>query len=135
MKHYLIGLSAGLLLAAPALAQETRYTLEKTEDGFVRMETETGQISVCTMTSDQLVCRMATDDRDAYNADIEALEERVAALEARLGAGRSGDALPSDEEFEKTLGYMERFMRSFMGIVEDFAEDSDSNNEPMPDRT
>jgi len=135
MKYQIAALSIALFLTGPALGQESRYTLEKTDDGFVRMDVETGAMSVCTMTNEQLICRMATDDREAYNADIAALEDRIAALEDQMGGAVSQDALPNEEEFERTLGYMERFMRRFMGVVEDFSNDSETQNEPAPDRT
>ena len=34
------------------------------------------------------------------------------------------DALPSDEDFEKGLSYMERFMRRFMGIAKEFDDEN-----------
>jgi hypothetical protein len=32
--------------------------------------------------------------------------------------------LPSEEDFNKTMSYMERFLRGFMGIVKDMEKDS-----------
>ena len=133
--------TAAILLASPAaLAQnadtDQRYTIERTDDGFIRMDQQTGQMSVCMFAGNQLVCAMAADDRVAYDTDIQALEERVAALEARLGSGEAADGgLPSEDEFEQTLSYMERFMKRFMGVVEDFAKDEPAPQEPLPDRT
>lgn len=132
-------LAAMAVLATTATAthaQTARFAIEKTDDGFVRMDTETGQMSVCTLTSDQLVCKMAADERSAFDADIVALEDRVAALEQRLGAGATGTqegGLPDEQEFEQTLDYMERFMNRFMGIVEGFS--GNETQEPAPDRT
>lgn len=142
MQHArLIALAAlGALAATPLAAQEDRYKLERTENGYVRLDTQTGRMSTCTEQGQQLVCRMATEDRDAYEADIGKLEQRVEALEKRLaGLEKSGvkSDLPSEEEFEQTLGYMERFFRRFMGIVTDldrtFREKEPA--EPTPDRT
>lgn len=122
--------------ATAAHAQTARFALEKTDDGFVRMDTETGQMSVCTLTNDQLVCKMAADERSAFDADIAALEDRVAALEQGRGQGALAvpeGELPSEQEFEQTLDYMERFMNRFMGIVEGFGDNN--SQEPAPDRT
>jgi hypothetical protein len=126
-----ISLSAALF-ATGAQAQEQRFTIQQTDNGYVRMDSETGQMSICTITSDQLVCKMAADERAAFDADMVALEDRIAALEAKIGGNSApaADGLPSEEEFEQTLSYMERFMRRFMGIVEDFTD-----KEPAPDRT
>ena len=40
-----------------------------------------------------------------------------------VAAARSEALLPTEEDFEKTMGYMERFFRRFMGIVKDFEKD------------
>lgn len=136
MKPMLAAMALLAMTATAAHAQTARFALEKTEDGFVRMDTETGQMSVCSLTNDQLVCKMAADERTAFDADIAALEDRVALLEQRLGEGAAtapeGD-LPNEQEFEQTLDYMERFMNRFLGIVEGFS-DGDTQ-EPAPDRT
>jgi hypothetical protein len=125
------------LVGAQVFAQDDtdRYTLEKTDRGYVRMDRRTGEISLCEERSGQLVCKLAADERAAFQDDterleaaIEALEERVAKLESGLAA-KPGDALPTEEEFEKTMGYMERFLRRFMGIAKDF------ENEPAKPET
>jgi hypothetical protein len=114
------------LFAIPALAEDTvRYSLEKTADGYVRMDRQSGEMSVCKETDGQLVCRLAADERAAYETSaaalakrLDALEQKVAALEG--GSAKSLSALPSEEEFDKTLSMMERFFRRFMGVVKEF---------------
>ena len=136
MKPMLAAMALLAVTATATHAQTARFSLEKTEDGFVRMDTETGQMSVCSLTNDQLVCKMAADERTAFDADIAALEDRVALLEQRLGEGTAAapeSDLPNEQEFEQTLDYMERFMNRFLGIVEGFS-DGDTQ-EPAPDRT
>jgi hypothetical protein len=54
---------------------------------------------------------------------VKALDERVAKLENSLSA-RLESKLPSEEDFNKTMGYMERFVRGFMGIVKDMDKES-----------
>lgn len=121
------------IAASPVLAQEDveRYQLERTADGYVRLDTTTGRMSICQETGGQLVCRAAVEEHEAYERDVGTLHERLDALEERVASleGASGAELPSDEEFEQTLGYMERFFRRFMGIVRDFED------EQAPDRT
>ena len=117
------------LLAGGADAQEARYRLEKSGSGYVRMDTATGEMSVCEERSGELVCRLATDGRSGSDGDIGRLEDRIRALDERIDrleaslAARQENSLPTEEEFEKTMGYMERFFRSFIGIVKELEED------------
>ncbi len=115
-------------MVIPASAQTGRFVMEKTDDGYVRMDSETGDISVCTVQGAQIVCKSAADERAAFQGQIEALEARVAVLERRLAAGNLpapaiSEGLPSDEEFERSLTYMEKFMRRFIGVVKDLEGD------------
>lgn len=121
-----------LIAAGSAVAgEEDRYTLEKTADGFVRMDRTTGEMSICKQQAEQLVCRLAADERSAFEGEIDRLEGRVKALEARVdklensAAARLESALPSEEEFARTMGYMERFLRGFMDIVKDLDQEKD----------
>ena len=71
---------------------------------------------------------MAADERAAFDDDVKALEDRIVALEQRLDSSpmpllREPNGLPSQEEFERGLGYMEEFMRRFMGLAKELEED------------
>lgn len=131
-------LSAGI----PAVvAQETntdRYTLEKSESGFVRLDRQTGAVTLCTEADGTLTCRMAADERAAYDEDLARLEKRVEALERQIADGtaaRSGE-LPSDAEIDRSIGIMERFMRAFFGLVQEFqGEPQETQQGTVPDRT
>lgn len=113
------------LFVLPALAEDLeRYSLEKTGEGYVRMDKQSGQMSICRETDGQLVCRLAADERDAYETAAALLGKRLDTLEQRLAALENGapkprNVLPSEEEFDKTLSMMERFMRRFMGVVKE----------------
>lgn len=139
----LVAVSALALPLSSAHSQEPdRYRMEKTESGYVRMDTRTGAMSLCRERSDQLVCTVAADERSAYQEDIDRLHARIDALERRVAGleegGGDGADLPSDQEFEQTMGLMERFFRRFMGIVKDLERDfggSEPQQEPAPDRT
>lgn len=125
-------------LAAPALAEEpdtARFALEKTETGFVRLDRQTGALTLCQEKDGALVCRMAADERAAYEEDLTRLEKRVDALERKVADSRlpaTADPMPSDAEVERSIGIMERFMRSFFGLVEEFKEKEEGAS---PDKT
>ncbi|MER8833994.1 hypothetical protein NKH98_00970 [Mesorhizobium sp. M0833] len=132
LKHVLIPAALVSLIAASAFSEEAdRYRLEKSANGYVRMDTQTGAMSLCEERSGQLVCKTAADERAAFQDEVDrlqnsvkALDERVAKLENSLAA-RLESTLPSEEDFNKTMGYMERFLRSFMDIVKDMDKDED----------
>ena len=119
-----------------------RYTLQRSSDGYVRTDTATGAISKCTETGDQLVCRMAADDRQAYDADIAALEAKVDSLERRILTLEKGNLpdvtlnapVQDEKEFQTSLNRMEQFFRRFMGIVKEF-QAFGGDAAPAPDRT
>ncbi|CCF17820.1 conserved exported protein of unknown function [Pseudorhizobium banfieldiae] len=128
-----------LPLALPAYthaqdADPSRFQLERTESGFIRLDRETGAVSLCREAEGNLVCRMAADERAAYEKELDLLGERVTALEKRLDAQPSQNALPGEDEIEQSLSIMERFMRRFMEIIEEFTTERD-NAEPAPQRT
>ena len=140
-----------LLAGNASAAEPDRYRLEKTPNGYVRMDTTTGEMSVCQEKWGELVCKMAADERTAVQDEIErlqsdmkaledrlatvkALEERVKALENSLTA-KIENSLPTEEDFNKTMSYMERFFRGFMDIVKDFESEDSKPAEPGADRT
>lgn len=123
-------------------AEAQRYQMEKTDKGYVRMDTQTGEMSICEERDNQLVCKLAADERSALQdeigrlqGEVKAIEERVAKLENSL-TQKLESTLPTEEEFEKTMGYMERFFRSFMGMVKDMEkEDKAQQPELSPNKT
>ncbi|TIX68917.1 MAG: hypothetical protein E5V30_19410, partial [Mesorhizobium sp.] len=130
-QYILIPAALFSLVAVSAFSEETdRYRLEKSANGYVRMDTQTGAMSICEERSGQLVCKMAADERAAFQDEVDklqtsvkALDERVAKLENSLSA-RLESQLPSEEDFNKTLGYMEQFFRTFKDIVKDMDKEN-----------
>lgn len=131
-------LALPFLAVSAAQAEEAeRYRLEKSDTGYVRMDTRTGEMSICEERAGQLVCKLAADERsalqdevDRLRTDLKSLEERIAKLE------KPGLPLLSDEEFDRTMGYMEKFVRGFMGIVKDLEKDNGTGSqEPVPQKT
>jgi flagellar motility protein MotE (MotC chaperone) len=136
--------TASLMLAALGssadAAEGNRYTLEKSASGYVRMDTQTGEMTICEERSGQLICKLAADERSAFQSDVDRLHATLAALEARIAAlensltAKLESALPTEEEFEKTMSYMERFFRGFIGIVKDLDEET-PEPAPLPQKT
>ena len=132
-----LGIGAGMVLAATVAgqAQEAgRYQMEKTPEGYVRLDTKTGEMAICNEQAGQLVCKLAAEERRAFEDELSNLSERVKKLEDALAANgtlKPREALPSEEEFEKTMGYMERFFRRFMDIIEEFQKEETAPDTPQ----
>ncbi len=127
-------------ISVVAYADDGRFQLEKSGDSYVRLDTQTGEMSICEKRLEQLVCRVAAEERAAFQEEIDRLDQTVEDLLRRVAKLenqdlRSRDELPSEEEFERTLGFMEMFMRRFMGIIEEFDRAPMEDNKDMPDRT
>ena len=131
-------LSLGMPFAMAQDSSSNRYTLEKSDTGFVRLDRQTGAVTLCTETESTLTCRMAADERAAYDEDLARLETRIEALEKQLADSRAlkGGDLPSDAEIDRSIGIMERFMRAFFNLVQEF-QGEEKKPEPgqVPDRT
>lgn len=126
----LILLATLAFASVPANAeQDGRYRLEKTPDGYVRMDTQTGEMSLCEMRGGQLVCKLAADERSALQDEIDRLATRLSGVEERLAKIENSpilkpeNLLPTDEEFQRSLGLMEQFFRKFLGIVKEMDEE------------
>jgi hypothetical protein len=112
-----------------------RYKLEKTDTGYVRMDTKTGEVSICEEKTGELVCRIAADERMALQDEIERLQGKLDALDARITKLEAQPSipqvlLPSDEEVDKSLDIMEKLFHRFIGIVKDI-----DKQDALPQRT
>jgi hypothetical protein len=131
-----------ILVAVPALAQqEDRFALERAGDGFVRLDRQTGEMNYCAVESGALACRPATTARGDRDAEIARLQEAIAALDGRIVAlenslvARLESTLPTEQQFEQTMSYMERFLRGVMGIVRDMEKPEAPGSGENPGKT
>jgi hypothetical protein len=77
-------LSFGHSAAEAQQPSQDRYSLERSESGFVRLDRQTGAVTLCTEAEGTLTCRMAADERAAYDEDLARLEKRMEALEKQI---------------------------------------------------
>ena len=124
-------LAAALTWTALAEDGDGRYRMLPTAEGFLKLDTRSGAVSECKRGPDRYQCRFVPDEQGALQAEIDRLADENAALKERLAkagpplSDRPGEStkpspiLPRDEEVDRALGYMERFLRRFMGILRD----------------
>jgi len=108
-----------------------RYALSPVDGGVLRLDKETGAVALCAKKGEAWSCDPVSDKAGAANERIAKLEaenkelkDRIAALEAGRHDGPAPDAatpdgkapgfqVPSEEEVDKALDYVERMFRKF----------------------
>jgi hypothetical protein len=97
----------GLLAAAPALAQSTspvqdvpptgnedsRYSFNRVQDGYLRLDVRTGQVSLCSRRQVGWACQTLPEDRIVLEAEIARLQSENGVLKKELLS--RGLALPN----------------------------------------
>jgi hypothetical protein len=100
-----------------------RYALAPLEGGVVKLDTRTGAVTECRHKGDALSCALAEDERQKMQDEIDRLTRDNVQLRAKLDTAQAGGvakpapSLPSDEEVDRALSLMERFLRRFKAIV------------------
>lgn len=89
-----IGLSC---VVSPALAQDqttdappapARYTFNRVDDGFLRLDNVSGQVTICRQHSVGWACQAVPEDRTALEGEIARLQNEVAGLKSEIAALR-----------------------------------------------
>lgn len=125
-------LLAGLVPAGAALAAEEgrsgRYTMHKSDDGFVRLDTLTGTMSLCRKGADGWGCeplagegasssagevaRLRRENAE-LKAEIRRMEEHLGLSGERSARKRGEFKLPTEQEVDQALDYFERMLKKF----------------------
>jgi hypothetical protein len=80
----------GLLGAATASAQTSptteagRYSFNKTDEGYLRLDTRSGQVSLCSRRTIGWACQLVPDERIALEGEIARLQDENARLQQGL---------------------------------------------------
>jgi len=122
-----------------------RYTLQPSGDGMVRLDTRTGTISNCSNSASGWACYAVPDERAALDAEIGRLQAENEKLKAQLAArepaapGKIDEAmpksdkqaapntadgqrkieipLPSDQDMDRVMSFMERAWRRLIDMA------------------
>jgi hypothetical protein len=69
---------------SPTGTEDTRFSLFRTEDGYLRLDGRTGQASICTRRQSRWLCQVVPDERAALKAEMARLQREGAALKSEL---------------------------------------------------
>ncbi|MBS0241325.1 MAG: hypothetical protein JSS20_04055 [Proteobacteria bacterium] len=142
-----VGLTAGALVAVlvgASVAAEPpdksdaggRFAMQPTDGGILRLDTATGDVSLCARQGGTFECKPVKDDRDLQSeiarlstenkelkAEIKRLEDMLG-LNGGPGAPKPGGKfeLPSEEDVDKALSYMERMIKKFRDKFKDLEQ-------------
>ncbi len=132
-KAAILAASLSVMLAGSASAQPPvtpndawRYKLQKVDGGFLRLDAQTGQVSFCREREAHWTCETVADDRAALEAEIKRLNDRIAALERQQQDPSTRFRAPSDQEIEQVMGFFEKMMKRFRGVVENLKREWDA---------
>jgi hypothetical protein len=114
--QFAIVIAAGLTCAS-ALAQtpEAQRRLYPTQDGFLEVDPKSGAITECKRSREGYQCSIVTQGDPLLKEGAESQAPAPATPQAPTR--RQGSIAPSEEEVERALDVMERFLRRFMGII------------------
>jgi hypothetical protein len=151
VRSVLIALFASASLGSAALAAEGRYTMTPVDGGFLRLDTETGDMALCQRKGATWSCeamadssrslqkefdRLAAENKE-LRAEIKRLEE-IAGLgddkkggpEKRAERPGGGFRLPTEEDVDKVMGYVERMLKKFRDKLREL-EEGDRRSAPL----
>jgi cell division protein FtsB len=123
----------------PAEPQSTaRYSFNRVEDGFLRLDAQSGQVAHCSLTSAGWACQAVPEDRAALEKEIARLQDELAALKNEVAALREpprppaalsppadgrDDAAKLREDMERARAALENAWRSLVEMIVNFQKD------------
>ncbi|TMJ33450.1 MAG: hypothetical protein E6G96_04695 [Alphaproteobacteria bacterium] len=118
-----------------AEGDDGRYTFNRADDGYLRLDGRTGQVSLCTRRPVGWACQAVPDERSALEAEIARLQGDNVALKKELlahnlalpGTIKSAPPVPkqeeprlqvpSDTDLNKMMTFIEKVWRRLVDMV------------------
>src|SRR5450759_3512820 len=143
MRNLTLAIAAVLACAAsPAPAQDgappnvpSRYTFNRVDDGFLRLDNSSGQIAFCSPHAVGWACQAVPEDRAALAKEIARLKSEIAALReppppprppAELTpptTDKNEDATKLREDLERARAAFEQAWRRLVEMIVNFQKD------------
>jgi hypothetical protein len=112
-----------------------RFTMQPIDGGFLRLDTESGAMSLCTKRGASVVCEPVDDQRasqgeierltqenKALKEDLKRLEELVTADGSNRPARGPKFNLPTEDDVDKAMSYVERMLKKFREKMRDLEQ-------------
>ena len=120
--------SAGWAQSTPVESDDSRYTFNQADEGYLRLDDRTGQVSICTRRAVGWACQTVADERTALEAEIARLQAELAHNLALPGTVKPGEPtpkldepphlqLPNDAEFNKMMAFLEKVWRRLVAMI------------------
>ena len=137
-------ISAGLGVAVTSMAwgqtaapqsDDKRYTFNRVDEGYLRLDGRTGEVSICAQRSTGWACQAVPDERAALEAEIARLQAENAAVKKELIARnlplpgtvkpdpRAANPdeprlqLPNDADVDKVMNFVEKVWRRLLDMI------------------
>jgi hypothetical protein len=116
-------------------SDDARYTFNRVDEGYLRLDGRTGQVSICARRSAGWACEAVPDERAALEGEIARLQAENAAVKKELIArnlplpgtvkpppaaakpDEPGLQLPSDADLNKVMNFIEKFWRRLVEMI------------------
>ncbi|MGQ0456105.1 MAG: hypothetical protein ACT4OU_03470 [Hyphomicrobium sp.] len=140
----LAGASAFSAMAQTPDDGKGRYALSPVDGGVLKLDKETGAVSLCARKGDAWTCeavkdvgspgdvaRLESENKD-LKARVKALEDDVAATVAPLEPPAPKAQLPTEEEVDKALDYVENIFKKFRDRIRKYEGDPPAPGDAAP---
>ena len=129
--------------AAPGEERPGRFSMQPAEGGFVRLDTATGDVSLCAKAGQTFECKPVKDDRDMQreiarlSEENKELKAEIKRMEEMLGLGGGPGKpppkleLPTEEDVDKALSYLERMFKKFRDKLKEFDGGGNGKGTPL----
>jgi hypothetical protein len=133
--------SAAWAQSTPAESDDARYTFNRADDGYLRLDGRTGQVSICTRRPVGWACQAAPDERTALEVEIARLQGENVALKKELlarnlplpgtvkpepPAAKPEEPrlqLPNDADLNKMMTFIEKVWRRLVDMISTLQKD------------